>query len=91
MVLLCALFKPITELFNDRVRQHVPGDSLNFFFRRSSIERVVEIQHKKFTLAYVFHALVLHLFECVLDGLALGVEHRPFQCYIDMSLHYARL
>jgi hypothetical protein len=33
----------------------------------------------------------LHLFECILDGLTLRVEHGALGDNVDMSLHRARL
>ena len=35
---------------------------------------LLELQHKIFALTDIFNSLILHLLECVVDGLPLGIK-----------------
>ncbi len=80
-------FQPVGKFFNHRVGKHIFGDALYFRLCGGGIERAVKVKDKIFSLADVLYPLILHLFECVLDGLSLGVEYRPLERHIDMGLH----
>jgi hypothetical protein len=63
-----------TILFNDRIGQDFFGDPLYFRLRIGFIQ-AVERDLEEFPLANRPQALVSHLVQGSLNGLALGVEH----------------
>lgn len=75
------------KLFDDGVGQNLGGDALDLCFRGFGVDSVFKGEEEILSLADVADAFVLHATECIGDGLALSIEDRSFESYIDMSLH----
>ena len=64
------------------------GYALDYGFCRLGGEAFSEGEGEVFALAGALDSGEVHLAECILDGLALRVENRGLQSYVDMSLHF---
>jgi hypothetical protein len=82
-------FEAEGELFDHGVGEDLAGDTFDFKLRLRGVlrQRVVECELEVFSLADVGDSVVLHAAERASNGLALGIEHGPLQCYVYMRLH----
>jgi len=77
------------ELFDDGVGEDLAGDAFDFGAGGLDVDAVFEGEEEVLALADVGDAPVFHAAKSIGDGLALGVEDRAFESYVDVSLHYS--
>jgi hypothetical protein len=77
----CALIEPFDAVILDHgVAQDIARDGIEVFARLHG-------DFEKFALANILDAPMAEPVEGSANGLALGVEHRRFECYVDASFH----
>lgn len=81
------LLNPISKFFNHRVGEHLFGDALDFGLGGCFVEAAVEGDLKELALADAAHALVTHLFERAVNGLALRIKDGGFEHDGDVGFH----
>ena len=70
----------------DRIGEHFPGNPLELLLRFVAVP-AIQIQHKKFSLAYGGNLDVTQAGERVLNRLALRIEDSTFRHNPDVSFH----
>ena len=85
----CLLFQAEAVLFNHGICQYVARNAVDFRLRRVAAGAIGESEQEILPLADIGNGAKLQFFQSPLNGLALGIEHRAFQCDVDMCLHRA--
>src|SRR5579863_3071065 len=75
------------ELFNDGVGQNFAGNALHFGLSLFARQIAVQRQLKVFSLPHTFQALIAHLLEGALNGLALRIEDTFLERNVDVGCH----
>ena len=81
------LLKREAEFLDDRIGQHFSSHARDFRFRLGAGESAVEREFEILSLAHFLEALVSHLLERTLDGLALRIQNALLQRNIDVGFH----
>jgi hypothetical protein len=76
-----------TKLFNDRIGEYFASDAFDFRLRLLAVEGGIQGELEIFSLADFFKALITHLLESAMDGLALGIEHSLLERNVDVGGH----
>ena len=75
------------KLFYYRVGEHFTSDALDFGLRLLTAESAVERKFEILSLTDFFEALVAHLLESTMDGLALRIEDAFFERNVNVGSH----
>jgi len=81
----------VRKLFDHRVREHLAGNALDHGAGGLGREPIVKQKREILALAHCGYIRKSDLAQGVVDGLALRIEDRSFQCDMDMRLHHLRL
>src|SRR6185437_99690 len=71
VTMILSFLNPVTEFFNDRIRENLLRNPLHLSFGCRFVQTAVQSNFKKLTLAYGVHAFVAHFLEGTLNRLAL--------------------
>lgn len=75
------------KFLDHRVGEDFASNALHLGLLVRCRKAIFKRQQEIFSLPDIGNAFVGHAAKCIGDGFALGIEHRSFQCDVDMCLH----
>src|SRR5258708_37168470 len=81
------LFKAEAEFLYDRIGQEFPGNPLDFGLCSGFVQRTIEREFKKLSLADVAYSFVTAFAQRAVDGLALRIKDGSLQHDSNVGFH----